>query len=218
MGPGVSQPVPVRRAAAQVTALLPGLRRYLGTHPDPGPRDLPLGLHPQHQHGLLVVLSAEVDTAADLRGPQLDAIVLKQRRHRRILTPVEGPLVFPDHDRLPAPVRISQPGHKSRRLRAARPRQGPAVPDIEELGHDPPMPGHQRSGLVPLPRPRRDRILPVLSRHPPVESEPQPAAGRHGNTAPPGALRPRRQRIPSRDSFRMTQITHGPPAGGVVAG
>ena len=30
--------------------------------------------------------------------------------------------------------------------RAARPGQRPAVADIEELGHDPPVPGHQRGG------------------------------------------------------------------------
>ena len=99
-------------------------------------------------------------------------------------------------------------GHQRSSLPAARPRQGPAVPDVEELGYDPPVPGHQRGGLVPLPRPRGDRILPVLSRHPPVEREPEPAAGRPGSTAPPGTLRPRRQRIPSRDSLRLTQINH----------
>ncbi len=113
-------------------------------------------------------------------------------------------------------VAVSRPGrrssergdHQRSSLRAARPRQGPAVPDVEELCYHPPVPGHQRGGLVPLPRPRGDRILPVLSRHPPVEREPEPAAGRPGSTAPPGTLRPRRQRIPSRDSLRLTQINH----------
>jgi SWIM zinc finger len=43
---GVDQPVPVRRSAAQITALLAGLGRHRGPDPDPDPGDLPLGLQP----------------------------------------------------------------------------------------------------------------------------------------------------------------------------
>jgi hypothetical protein len=74
--PGVSQPVPVRRAAAQVPALLAGLGRHRGADPDPGPGDLPPGLQPQRQHRFLMVFGVPVDPAADLLGPQLDAVVL----------------------------------------------------------------------------------------------------------------------------------------------
>jgi hypothetical protein len=98
-----------------------------------------------------VILGAVVDLPADFRGPQLDAVMLEQRRHRRVLGTVEGPLVLADHDRVPAAVRVGQRGGQGRGLRAARPGQRPAVAGIEELGHDPPVPGRQRGGLVPLP-------------------------------------------------------------------
>jgi hypothetical protein len=56
------------------------------------------------------MLGREIDPPAGLRHPQLDAIVLEQRRHRRVLAAVERPLVLPDHDRIPAPARIRQQG------------------------------------------------------------------------------------------------------------
>jgi hypothetical protein len=58
-----------------------------------------------------------------------------------------------DHDRVPAAVWISQRGDQGSGLGAARPGQRPAVADVEELGHDAPVPGGQRGGLVMLPRP-----------------------------------------------------------------
>jgi hypothetical protein len=99
-----------------------------------------------------MVFGVKVDPPADFRRPQLDAVVLEQRRHRGILAAVEGPLVLADHDRVPPPVRIGERSDQGRSLRAARPSQRPAVADIEELGHDPPVSGHQRGGLVLLPR------------------------------------------------------------------
>ena len=53
--------------------------------------------------------------------------MLKQRCHRGVLDAVEGPLVFPDHDRVPAAVRVGQRRDQGRGLRAARPGQRPAV-------------------------------------------------------------------------------------------
>jgi hypothetical protein len=137
----IGKPVPVRRAPAQVAALLQRLRRHRGPHPDPGPGDLPLRRQPQRYHRLLVILGVPVDPLADLRHPQLDPVVLEQRGHRGVLAAVERPLVLPDHDRVPPALRISQLRHQRSRLRA--------------------------------PRPRRHRILPVLSRDPPVKREPQ---------------------------------------------
>ena len=64
-----------------------------------------------------------VDPAADLRHPQLHAVVLEQRRHRRVLAAVERPLVLPDHDRVPPPVRVRQLRDQRGGLRAPRPRQ-----------------------------------------------------------------------------------------------
>ncbi len=79
------------------------------------------------------------------------------------------PLILPDHDRVPAPAGAGQLGG----FRAAAPRHRPALPGVEELRHDLPVPADQRTGLLPLPHPRRHRILPVLRRHPPVKREPQ---------------------------------------------
>ena len=202
--PGISQPVPVRRAAAQVPALLPRLDGHRGPHPDAGPGHLPLRRQPQHRHRLLVMLGREVDPAARLRHPQLDPVMLEQRRHQRVLAAVERPLVLPDHDRVPAPVRVGQRGDQRGGLRAPAPRHRPALPDVEELRHDPPVPADQRLGLLPLPRPRRHRILPVLRRHPPVEREPQaarapgpwPADGPTPPPTPPGHPRPRPGQFP----------------------
>jgi hypothetical protein len=67
--PRISQPVPVRRPAAQVAALLQGLGSHRGADPDPGAGDLPLGRQAQRQHRLLVVLGVPVDPPADLRHP-----------------------------------------------------------------------------------------------------------------------------------------------------
>jgi hypothetical protein len=47
--------------------------------------------------------------------------MLKQRGHQRILVPVERPLVLPDHDRVPPPLRIRQLRHQGSGLRAPRP-------------------------------------------------------------------------------------------------
>jgi len=143
--------------------------------------------------------------AAALRDHGHDPVILRggmgakaraAGRHRCILAAVEGPLIFPDHDRVPAPVRVGQLGDQGGGLRAPRPGQRPAVPDVEELGHDLPVPGHQRPGLFSLPRPRGHRILVILGRHPPVEREPLPPTPRLPGPAAPGALRPRRQRTP----------------------
>jgi len=195
--PGVGKPVPVRRAAAEIPALLAGLGGHRGPDPDPGAGDLPLGLEPQRQHQLLMILTA-TDRAACLRHPQRDAVMLKKRRHGRVLAGVERPLVFSDHDRVPPAVRVRQHSHQGGGLRPSCPRQRTALPGIEELSHHLPVPGHQSSGLGQLPGAGGHRILAVLGRDPPVKREPQTTATRLPRPAPAGAPRPRRQRIPSR--------------------
>ena len=125
--------VGIRKAGGpQVTPLLPGLGGHSGADSDPGAGDLPLGLESQYQHGLLVILDVVVDTPTDFRRPELDAVVLEQRRHRGVLAVVESPLVFPDHDRVPAAVWIGQRADQGGGLGAARPGQRPAVADVEE--------------------------------------------------------------------------------------
>ena len=208
--PGVGEPVPVRRPAAEVAALLAGLGGHRGADPDPGPRDLSFGLVPEGQHRLLVILGLVVDPAAEFGGPQLDAVVLEQRRHGGVLAAVEGALVFADHDGVPAALWIGQLSNQRSGLRAARPGQRPAEPDVEELGHDPPVPSHQSGGLLPLPGPRGHRILMILSRHPPVKGEPQQALGRSVCPAAAGALRPDCQHIAAPGpASRMSQIRSG---------
>lgn len=155
VGAGVGQPVPVRWPTAEVAALLAGLGGHRGADPDPGPGYLPLGLDPQRQHRSLLPLAGEVDRPAGLRHPQLDAVVLEQRSHQRILAAVKRPLILllPDHDRVKAPVGVGHRREQRGGLRAARPRQHPALPGIEELRRDLTVPGHQPLRLVQLPRP-----------------------------------------------------------------
>ena len=90
-----------------------------------------------------MILGMPVHPPADLRHPQLDAVMLEQRGHRRVLVPVERPLVLPDHDRVPAPVRIGELRDQGSGLRAPRPRQRPGLPGVEELRHDHPVPGNK---------------------------------------------------------------------------
>jgi hypothetical protein len=62
--------------------------------------------------------------------------MLKQRSHRRVLAAVERPLVLPDHNRVPAPVRIGELSDQGGGLRAPGPRQFAGLPGIEELRCD----------------------------------------------------------------------------------
>ena len=57
-----------------------------------------------------MILVVEVNPAADFGSPQLDPVVLEERRHRGELAPVERPLILSDHHRIPVPVRVAQPG------------------------------------------------------------------------------------------------------------
>ena len=122
--------------------------------------------------------------------------MLEQRRHQRVLVPVERPLVLPDHDRVPPAARIGQRRHQDGGLCPPRPRQRPALPRIEELGHDHPVPADQHDSLLQLPCPRRHRVLPVFGRHPAVERKPQASPAAHPCPAA-NALRPLRQHISS---------------------
>ena len=74
--------------------------------------------------------------AADLGNPQRDAVVDEQREGQAELVAVERPVRFADHHRLEAPIWIAQCREQRAGLRSARPRQGPALAHVEELGHD----------------------------------------------------------------------------------
>jgi hypothetical protein len=120
---------------AQVPALLPRLDRHRRPHPDAGPGHLPLRRQPQHRHRLLVMLGVVVDPAACLRHPQLDAVMLEQRRHQRVL----------GHRRTPA---------RTRRPRS-RPSPGPGPP-----GQRPPPPPASAAPTPPTGSPRNRRTPP----------------------------------------------------------
>ena len=60
------------------------------------------------------------------------------------------------------PARIRKQGYQRRRLRAGPRRHRPALPLVEELRHNMAVPPDRRLGLLPLPRPRRHRVLQVL--------------------------------------------------------
>jgi len=159
----VGQPVPVRWPAAEVAALLARLGGHRGADPDAGAGDLPLRLDPQRDHRLFVTLGQEINSSSDFGSPELHAVMLKQWRHQGVLAAVKGPLILPDNDRVELPVRISHRRHQRDGLWPARPRQHPALRAVEIFGHDPAVPGDQRTRLVPLPRPGGDRVLVILS-------------------------------------------------------
>jgi hypothetical protein len=145
-----------------------------------------------------MILGVPVHPPADFGHPQRDAVVLEQRRHQRVLVPVERPLVLPDHDRVPPAVRVRELGDQRGGLRAPGPRQRPGLPRIEELRHYRAVSRGQHDGLSQLPGPRRHRILPVLRRHPPVEREPHAPPALHPSPALAQALRPGHQHVPAR--------------------
>ena len=114
----VGEPVPVRRPAAEVAALLAGLGGHRGADPDPG--DLPLGLQPLCQHHLLMILGLKVDPPSGFWVHSWDAVVLEQGRHLAVLAAIEGPLVFAHHDRVEPAVWIGHRRQHCGGLRAAR--------------------------------------------------------------------------------------------------
>src|ERR1035441_10579312 len=96
------------------------------------------------------MLRGVVDQAARLRHPQLDPVMLEQRRHRRVLAAVKRPLLLPHHDRVPPPVRVRQLRDQRGGFWTAAPRHRPALADVEEGRHDYPMPADQRRCLLVL--------------------------------------------------------------------
>jgi hypothetical protein len=121
--------------------------------------------------------------------------MLEQGRHCRVLGAAEGAIMLADHDGVKAALWVGHGRQQRCGLRTAAPREHPALPGIEVFSHDPPMPSDQRPSRVPLPGPRHDRVLVILSGHPPVEREPQAARARRRNLALAGTLGPLQQTI-----------------------
>ena len=126
--PGIREPVPVRRAPAQVPALLQRLRGHRGPHPDPGPGDLPLRRQPERHHGLLMVLRVPVHPPAHFGHPQRDTVMLKQRGHRRILASRRTPAHTPRSPPRPSPAPDPPAAPPGQRPAAAAPTEARGTP------------------------------------------------------------------------------------------
>src|SRR5260370_8240829 len=113
------------------------------------------------------MLRRVADPAVGLGHPQLHTVMLEQWRHRRVLAAVERPLVLPDHDRVPPPVRIGELSDQRPGLRAAGPRQLPGLPHVAQIPHDLPPAADNRPHLLPLPPPPLPPLLPILHHTPP---------------------------------------------------
>ena len=75
-----------------------------------------------------------------------------------------------------------------------------------------PVTADQRPGLLPLPRPRGHRILPVLGRDPPVEREPgRPGTRPCGGQPPDGTPLTAPPIPPARRRWLMLRPSHSPP-------
>lgn len=148
---GVDEAVTVEWSAAEVAALVAGLHGHRAEHPDPGPGDLAFREDTEEDHQLFLSGDPGVDVAAEFRYPYFDAVVLEERGHGGELVAVEGTFAGTDDDRVEVPVRIGHRGEQCGRLRSVCPGHCAAAADVEELGHDPSVPGCQCLGAQQLP-------------------------------------------------------------------
>lgn len=73
----------------------------------------------------------------------------------------EGTLVLAEHDRVEPTTGIGKRRQQPRRLRPSRPRHRSGDPFVEELDHDPAVPGDHLGRVVSLSPPRRRPVLVV---------------------------------------------------------
>jgi hypothetical protein len=148
--------------------------------------------------------------AADARLRALLPSGLRQWAGAEVIANRSAEETQPDHNGVPPAIGIGERGDQGRCLGAACPRQRAALPDVEEGGHDPPVPGHQRSRLRLLPCQGCHRVLMIFRGHPAVEGEPQQALSRIVFPAPAGAPCPDRQHIAAAgQASRMSQMSSG---------
>lgn len=178
---GIDKAVTVRRAAAEVAALVAGLHGHRRAGADTGAGDLSLGQDAEQDHQLLLPGGLRVDASAQLRHPHLDAVVVEERSHGRELVTVEGPFTGADDNGIEVPVGVGHRRQQRGGLGPPRPGHGAAAPGVEELGDDPSVSGHQGLRAQHLPGLRRVRVLMVLGGHPAVERKPQTVGGRHAD-------------------------------------
>jgi hypothetical protein len=109
----------------------------------------------------------EVDRATSLGQPHQHAVPPQQPGDLLELAIGERALELPDHDRIEWSIHIVRLLKQRGRLRPPLPRDPPRAAHVEDLRRDRPVPGDQRRGHLPLPRPRRHRILVLRRRGPP---------------------------------------------------
>lgn len=104
---GVSELVAVGRPAAEEAAFL-GLDLHGSTDSGSDPVAFTLA-HPAEQgHHKIVSFGVGIDRSADLRDPQLDAVVNEQREREPELVTTERPVRLANHDPVEAAPRICQ--------------------------------------------------------------------------------------------------------------
>lgn len=92
---------------------------------------------PEHAEQHLGRRRGEVDSATDLGQPERDAEVLEQGIDRAVLDRrTEGPSELTYYDCVPSVGALLHLSEEPAGLRAPRPRQGSADPDVEELLDD----------------------------------------------------------------------------------
>ncbi len=130
----VGEHVAVRRTATEESTLDRRLGGHGGSDPRPDPHSLALAHPAVEAHYEIVGLGARVYGAADLRHPELDAVVHEHRECETELVAVGRPLGLADDDRVEATLgpaeRVEQPG----RLRAPFPGKRAGLSDVEEFG------------------------------------------------------------------------------------
>jgi hypothetical protein len=87
---GVHEPVPVRRSTAEKPTLDRGLGDHGSANPDLDAVPLPLGHSPVQGHHQIVGVAARVHLSADLRNPQLHAVVHEDGEGQAELIAVKG--------------------------------------------------------------------------------------------------------------------------------
>nr|WP_229697246.1 hypothetical protein [Streptomyces lasiicapitis] len=168
---GVREAVAVGRAAAQEPALQSGLGGHRGADAQFDAAAFGLAHPAEHRHHQVMGFRFGVDGAADLRHPQLHAVVHEEGVGQAVLVAVEGALRLADDHRVEVPGGVGECGEQICGAGAAFPGDRAGLADVEVLGHHRPVCLGERCGAGQLPRPGGGRVLLVLGGDPAVERE-----------------------------------------------
>src|SRR5262249_50103251 len=123
-------------SSAEVPTAGAGHRLHRVAHSPLDAGTLGLAEATEERHHEVVRFAVGIDTATDLRHPQLDPVMNEERERQGELGPGEGALLLPDHDGVEAPITPSTTRQEPCRFRPSRPRQRPGHPDVEVLRDD----------------------------------------------------------------------------------